>query len=1161
MAARPHCMSTSITPGLVILHSNRLETLRDTAIEWGRGYPLAPLENEVFLVQSNGMAQWLKLAFAGRDGFGICASHQFLMPSRFLWQAYRQVLGSAAVPVTSPFDKNCLEWRLYRWLSQGLPLIAEGSDEAQVFAPLRRYLKDPRDAGKCFGLAQRLADLFDQYQVYRADWLNAWQAGRDVLPGPVAANGQPGGLSDNGPPAVPDAQRWQPALWRALTGELPDALQHSGRSHVHQQFIATLRGKGYRPTGLPRRLQVFGLSSMPTQMLEAIDALSQHLQVLVYVVNPCPHYWADILDGSELLGITRHRHARKPGLPAMLPQEQLAAQTNPLLAAWGKQGRDFIGLLYRFDPDEVSHAKIDLFQPPLESASALLLTRVQQAIFDLQPLPALPDERCVVAGDDRSLQFHLCHSRQREVEVLHDRLLDLFAREPDLQPRDVIVMAPDIDRYAAHVEAVFGNVPREDSRYIPFTLADRPERACHPMAKALETLLRLPELRMTVSDLLGLFEVAAVRERFGIAEQELPVLQRWMVQSGIRWGLTAAQRESLDLPANLHANTWQFGLRRVLLGYACGRGEAWYGVEPFGAVAGLEGALAGKLLQAVDAVEGAWQQLQQSHTVEAWSAQLQALLEQFFLPQDDADEFLLRRFENAIHEWQAACGEGGITNELLPLVVVREALMVALDGEGLSQRFLAGCVNFCTLMPMRSIPFRVVCLLGMNDGEYPRHRVPMDFDLMNGRYRPGDRSRREDDRYLFLEALLSARDLFYISYVGRSIRDDSERPPSVLVAQLRDYVSAAFRYAEAGDVAAQITLSHPLQPFSPLYFAGKPQWFTYAAEWRDIHQVPTAVGSDSALPAFVREEPLTIDELTRFLRQPGTYFFEQRLKVRFPQQDEQDVDCETFALDRLDEYQLGKELIEKRLIQQTAFSDTVQRWRREGRLPEAAWGALAVGPVVAGAESVWQALVDYSACYPMLDEAQEISVPAADSPRVAGLRVEDWVGGICRGHDGRALMDWRASASRGKGSAGIKYHYFLPSWVKHVCLAAAGVPVQSVFLAPDHVYAPPVLTQSAAQAQLAQWLEAWHEGMSTPLPVAFKTAMTYLRTLRSGKGDPIENAEKQYSEAGDFATAERDETPALARTYACLHDMQGFEPWAERLYGGLFRWLEQENPA
>lgn len=1139
-------MSTIISPGLVILHGNRLEDLRDTAVAWVGQQPLAPLENDVFLVQSNGMAQWLKLALAGKQAYGISAANKFLMPSRFLWQAYRSVLGPAAVPETSPFDESRLVWRLYRHLSRGVT--------GDVYLPLQRYLGDNADVAKRFGLAQKLADLFDQYQVYRADWLNAWQDGRDLLPG--LADARAGTEL-----AVPDAQRWQPALWRDITCELPVTLQLSGRSHVHQRFVDALQRSPRTPRGLPRRLHVFGLSSMPTQMLEAIDALARHVQVLVYVVNPCRHYWADILDGRELLGITRHRHARKPGLPPTLSPEQMAASTNPLLAAWGKQGRDFIGLLYRYDAAESSRADIDLFTSPLSESAPTLLQQVQYAIYDLQPLPQQGEQRILLNTQDTSIQFHQCHSRQREVEVLQDRLLALFEHCPDLQPRDVVVMAPEIDRYAAHVEAVFGNVLSQDARYIPFTLADRPERACHPLARALETLLHLPELRLSVSDVLGLLDVAAVRARFDISENDVPVLQRWMIQSGIRWGLSARQRAHLDLPDNLHENTWQFGLRRVLLGYATGCSEAWCGVEPFAAVAGLEGALAGRLTHWVAALETLWLALQDEASLAQWGEHLKSLLHTFFLPQDDSDEWLVRRFENAVNDWQAACREGGLTDEKLPLAVVREALMIALDGEGLSQRFLAGCVNFCTLMPMRSIPFKVICLLGMNDGDYPRSRVPVDFDLMAGRYRPGDRSRREDDRYLFLEALLSAREVFYISHVGRSIRDDSVRPASVLVAQLRDYLQCAFRLPDNENVADALTLQHPLQPFSKKYFnpaagaAEKPALFTYASEWRDVHQRYSAVTVDAGLAASLRVEPLTLLELERFLRQPVDYFFAQRLKVRFPRKEEVDADCEIFAFDGLDDFALGTDLIASRLQAGASWPQTLMRWRREGRLPTGAWGEAVVSRVVAQAEQVWTGLQSFEQRHPQSVEPVELLLPHAR------LGINDWVAGVRSGDAGLALLDWRPSASRGSGNKGLKFHYFLSSWVKQVALAAAGDSVQPEFVAADHHYVLPRLTQAQAQGQLSVWLDAWQQGMMQPLPVAFKSALTFLRSRDSTHADPWEQAEKTFADSSDFARAERDESIVLARTFTSVHAMPDFDAWAERLYGGLYRWLTQEASA
>ncbi|CBL46455.1 Exonuclease V gamma-subunit [gamma proteobacterium HdN1] len=1158
--------SETLTRGLVILHGNRLESLRDLAIEWVRAHPLSPLEDEVFIVQSNGMAQWLKLAFAEQKGLGISASMRFTMPSRFLWQANRMVLGADSVPETSAFDKSRLVWRIYRWLVHELPAFAEFSAAeteapAHSFAALRAYLGDASDVAKCFGLAQRLADLFDQYQVYRADWLNDWQQGRDVLRN---ATGEGAFLADV---SVPDGQYWQPALWRILLNETSELGQQSGRSKVHQRFLSalSLAKECESEWNLPRRIQVFGISSMSTQMLEAIAAIARHAQVMLYVLNPSPHYWMDIMDGRELLGIHRHRHAHKASLPQGLSSEKMAMRVNPLLAAWGKQGRDYIGLLYHYDANETSHRKIDFFEAPREVEGDTLLACVQDDIFELRPAPASPADRVPVAAEDLSVQFHLCHSRQREVEVLHDRLLDLMERVPDLQARDIIVMAPDIEQYAAHVDAVFGNIETDRARYIPFTLSDRRQRASHPLAAALDALLRLPDMRFSVSDVLALLDVPAVRKRFDLAETDLSTLRRWMEQAGVRWGLHEAQRSSLDLPVGFAANTWQFGLRRMFLGYAVGEGQAWQDVQPFAPVSGLEGALAGKLQALMLALERLWEQFRCVHTVAAWADNLRAMCDLLFDAEDESDRFILLRFQEAIHDWQMACSEGGIENETLPLLVVRESLLSALDSEGLSQRFLAGCVNFCTLMPMRSIPFRVVCLLGMNDGEYPRSRKPMDFDLMAGRYRPGDRSRRDDDRYLFLEALLSARQVFYVSHVGRSIRDDSTRPPSVLVAQLRDYLEAAY-CLESDDqevssaLLDSITFEHPLQPFSARYFGVDPRFFSYAEEWRNAHNAP-AGNAANVLPELRLEFPLSLAQIENFLREPVEWFYATRLEVSQKQEEEADFDNETFSIDALQSYEFGKELIEAARLDAVSFDETVARWRREGRIPVAQWGALATHDLYNNAKKVWDSLESIIGNLHALQEPLEIRVPT-DFPRV-----EDWASSLyCDNSTPERppyrMLEWRPSKSRGKINKGAKYHYFIRLWVAQVCLAAQGIEVESVLIAADKVYRLPPISKERALQQLALWIQAMEIGINQPLAINRDAALGYWR-VRLGK---IKNVDAALAEAAKifeaqdkYSNSQLERHPLFWRCYPEWSRMsEGFERWATELYGDLVQWVHSE---
>src|SRR5690554_3125838 len=925
----PALDNDALQPGFMVIHGNRLEALRGLAVEWMRRHPLGPLENETILVQSNGISQWLKLALAENEadgGAGIAAALDVSLPARFLWQAYRSVLGEAAVPPVSPFDKPRLVWRLMRLLPALL--------DAPAFAPLARFLEGDDDLRKRHQLAERLADLFDQYQVYRADWLTAWAAGEDVL---ITARGEARPLAE--------AQRWQAELWRVLRDDIAADLGEAGltssRAAVHQRFLKACPALGVRPPGLPRRVIVFGISSLPAQTLEALAAMARHTQVLLCVHNPCRHYWADIIDGKELLRSEQKRQARKQGMPEVLSDAELHLHAQPLLAAWGKQGRDYIRLLDQFD--EPGHYqswfdRIDLFDDAdPEPESLPLLQQIQQDILELEPLPKNPR---VWSESDHSLLFQIAHSRQREVEILHDQLLHWFEQDPKLKPRDIIVMVPDVNQYAPHIRAVFGRLQRQDPRFIPFTLNDQQNRGQAPLLIALELLLQLPQERFGVSQLFDLLEVPSLRERFGMAEADLPRLQHWIRESGIRWGLDAAQRAGLELPDGLEQNTWLFGLRRMLLGYLMGEEQTFAEIEAYAEVGGLEAAQVGPLAELVSALLQLREHLLTPKPCSEWSLVLSDLLERFLQPGSDQDLMLLERLGVKLQQWQEICADAGLDRPL-PLEVVRESWLDGIDEQSLSQRFLAGAVNISTLMPMRAIPFRRVCLLGMNDGDYPRVQPAMDFDLMANRYRPGDRSRREDDRYLFLEALLSARDTLYISWVGRSVRDNVEQPPSVLVAQLRDHLEQGWVVSgqDGKGLLNALTTEHPLQPFSPRYFEQNPRLFTYAREWREVHEGVNQP-LDDELPTTELPASIGLKSLQRFLRQPAHAFFNQRLNVWFDALDEVPQEHEPFRFNRLDQYQLGTELIGAGLKAETpeqGIQAQLARWRRAGVLPLGAY--------------------------------------------------------------------------------------------------------------------------------------------------------------------------------------------------------------------------------
>lgn len=1155
-------MTETFTPGLAVIHANRLETLRDLIVSHLHEHPPAPLEQETVLVQSNGMAEWLRHALAAPagpsgGGRGIAAAQRFVLPQSFLWQAYRIVLGTRAIPETSPFEKTRLKWRIYRLIPELL------DQDASRFAPLNHYLDHDPDARKRHQLARRLADLYDQYQVYRPDWLSDWLDGQDVV---RDARGQPSPLDES--------LLWQPALWRAIHHDVGPGARQLSRPGIQARFIEALEASapGDFPA-LPRRLTVFGVTSMPRPALDALHALSRHCQILQLVHNPSGYFWADLIEDRELLKLDQRRHQRPFGTPGQ-----------PLLAAWGKQGRDFIALLNEMDePERYRHwfQTIDAFEPPIDDpgriADAPLLAQIQQDMFDLTPLPEAGAERRLHTDD--SIRFHRAHSRQREVEILHDRLLDAFRRADErghpLRPRDVIVMVPDVDAYAPVVEAVFGRLDPDDARYIPYTIGDRRSRSEAPVATAIERLSDLPNARLSLGDVLDLIEVAAFRRRFGLTGDDVALLREWARDAGVRWGLDRDQRGQRDAGTAFEQNSWRFGLRRLLLGYAVGTGEAWQGIEPYPEVGSVDARLLGPLRVLLDTLEAQVEALSQPGRPTEWAQRVEALLADCFALRDDDELAIEVRINKALSEWLNACEAAGF-DEALPLSVAREAWLAALEDEGPSQRFLAGRVNICTMMPMRSIPFRQVCLLGMNDGDYPRTPPPVDFDLMAraGQYRPGDRSGREDDRYLFLEALLAARDHLHVSWIGRNPRDDSSQPPSVLVSQLRDHLDRGWALDDpaqpTGSVAERLTVDHPLQPFSPVY-TGEGEYFTYATEWQHAASgAPTA--TPLAAPALETPQPLDLDDLHRFLRNTAQHFLGERLKLRFDEADDAPPETEPFALSGLAAHHVRETLLAplRRGHSGDEASMAIQaagaRLERSGQLPVGGMGRLALAPFVAEAQRTRQRWQIWQAADPQPEPPQELRL----ARQIGGQHylIEDWQVGVHRlGHGERLRLVLKTGDTR-KGRV-PHYTRLLTDWVAHLAINTAGLECRSVVIAHDATHQLPALPVDTAGSYLDAMLAGWRAGLQSPLPLPLRTVFALL-CQNGGKPITAEAAAAEYEgtshRPGEMTYAGNGALrrcfPSAASLFeAQLNGRPALIEWGERLYQPLIDHLTAETDA
>ncbi len=1021
--------------GLFLHTSNRLETLADALAHLlAEALPASPLEPQTVLVQSQGMQRWVSLQLA--DRLGVCMNCAFPFPRAFLAQALAGVVPAGEATFSAPE----LAWQIYDALPR---LVGE-----PAFTPVRRYLADD-DPVKRYQLAARLAGLFDQYLAYRPRLLVEWEgrlpAGGDAL--------------------------WQARLWREICA--PTA------GHFGTALEALARGEATLPPGGP--VAIFGIAALPPGQVEVFFHLAATRPVHLFLLSPSSEYHGDDL--------TPRQRARR-GLPPAAPEEA----GNPLLTSLGRLHARFVETVLEVD-ERAGHRLIDTTEAYHEPAGRTLLERVQRDILHARrPLEPEPPQ----AGD-ASLGIHLCHSAMREVEVLYDQLLALLEADATLQPRDILVMTPEIEAYAPLIHAVFG-APEDPALRLPYSVADRHARSESRVTDTFLRLLELPDQRATAPEVMTLLESAPFCHRFGWEEAALPRLRQWVEAAGIRWGLDAAHRARMGLPEQPEG-TWQYGIERLLLGFALpGENTRLFGgVLPLDDVEGSDAVLAGRLAEAVEALIHTVAELREPRPLGEWPAVLETVLARFFGAGEEAESEAVRALREQFasggelaHAAEALAGPG----EPVPFAAVREYVAGALaESEPGRNRFLAGGITFCALKPMRSIPARVIWLLGMNEGTFPRKARALPFDLMAQRPEPGDRSVRDDDRYLFLETLLSARERLGISAVGRSLRDNEPVPPSIVVSELIDALCPYFASRETAE--AHLITEHRLAAFSPVYFEGGERTFSYSqanasAAAALAHPAEAAPFLPEPLPA--REEtgePLPAERLARFLCGPAAFFLEHRLGVSLREREETLPEAEPLTPNALQRYTLLTEGVADHL-----------RARPRSR-PAAAYSARALLPPGALGEQYHEALHHEAERFetrlrPWL--AEPLQPPCPLIAPAGPWRVEGVPGPI---HGSRHLL-FRAARIKAKDR--------LRAWVWHLLRCAAGAPGETVLAGADTTLLYPPLGN--AEALLTELVALYHRGLCQPIPFFPESSALYAKATLYPSGraaaSPLDRARTLY---------------------------------------------------
>lgn len=1095
-----------------IVTGNRLEDLFANLAEQLVRAPLGPMETETILVPGKGIARWLELRLAEQIGIAAGVDTPFI-------GAFLHRLSSDGKPHTAPeqdpFSRDALALRIWRLISERL----NTKDPGLQFGPATDYCKEDHDGRKRLQLCQRLAACFDDYQLYRCDLLTDFAAGNNHKP-----------LSPHAP--------WQAQLWRSLLEDaglpLPAARDRkkapeatpflfaemaeqtcseppaSDSAHRLVAIQRRLNDPTWCRDHLPKRLSIFGTSTMPPAFLHLLRGIAEHSQVDMYVPLPTPHYFGDLRERRDRVG------------------------DNGLLARFGTESREFADTLIDLEDQDddalqIQRSDIDGLADP--ATPTTLLSCLQHDIVQALDRGEQQDTRFKLQPTDASLRVHDCHSPQRELEVVRDQICEALDGDPSLEARDIMVLVPDIDRYAPYAHAVFGPLKQQ----LPFYVADRHPARELPICRSVLGILDLGKTRLTLADVLHLLENTAVQRRFELSPTDIPSIRHLCHAAGIRWGLDGESRsQQFDLPA-FDDNAWLQGIDRLLLGTLTGpTDDLVIGRLPIGDTTEGRTEMLARFVSFTRTLFAHVKTIRSAHTFMKWADHIDRINSELFAPAGGDEEDAVQQLQSATQTLRQLTATAKHT-EPVSLAVMHDWLSDRLAQAASTRGFLGGSITVAAMLPMRAVPIRCLFLCGLDDESFPRNQPPSPFDLIQAQPRPLDRNRRLDDRQLFLDLLLAARDRLHLSYVGHSAKDNSEGAPSVVLAELLDHVDRSCVVQGDHPAHQQIIVQHPLQPWSPRYHDHEDQrLFTYAQRTRAPNTLDRA-NADAWCPASfsltnTTAEPdrCTVDDLLSFWWHPCRSFLRESLRLRLLSANEQEEADEPFSLDALARYQLQDEAVRNAQRGSDHAADPLAWTRAKGVLPVGAHGA-----------ATFHAL--QSDTQQLMDEAHRY---AKTTVRKIDLKLDSiQIVGSIEGFGEEDLVYMRVSKLKPKDQ--------MRAWLMHLIVALQRIqdgdqaetpwPTTTRVLTSSDTNAYSEVPEDVAREHLLRLLSLREEGLTRPLPFFEKCSHAVGTALHKGKDEStaLRQGIKDYATKNSQNAWQQDEgDDAVA---LCMRDRDPFE--------------------
>ncbi len=853
-------------------------------------------------------------------------------------------------------------------------------------------------------------------------------------------------------------EKWQAELWNLLDRTWKKQHQDDSKlnkAELHLYTVNAVENGSLLPEG---PIYVFNPGLIPKPIVKLFKACGNFCNVEIFNIQP-----------SENLSIHK--------------------SDNELLQSFGEEAESVKDLFESFEGKLSSDFRFD-------SKAKNSLRHVQESIVKSRPIVK-------ISGFDESILVNSCHSPLREIETLHQFLIEQFEKNDNFFPDDVLVVTPDLQGYESAIKAVFG-IPEEGLPYIPYHLGTSQTGDNQLVKRAFTHLLSLPDSRFTFTEVMDLFQMKPIREKLGLSESDCQKVKRWMEENNVIWGLDAEHRKEWDQPAE-EMQTWYSGLKRTWFGQWMGDpdNETTVGAPLYNGVRSTDDQeLWAAFTRYLNRLNEMRLTIKKKAGCSRWCDQIKQWMEMFFSTDDlqSREGLSILKIVDSLKETH----ELAKLSREIPFGLIRQEISSSLDQQSSGSTLFTRGVTFSTMVPVRSLPFKVIALIGLNEDKFPRKPTSHDFDLMFQNPESSDRNRKKEDRNLFLESILAAEEIHYCSYVGRSPFDNEEIPPSPIVSE---WIEALEKLT--GEGAENIIQQQALNGFSPDVFKENGSYsklyFDTAKSLAEQENGSSGLMQSAPLSAEGETEEIDINELVYFFSNPMKYFLKKQFDVRLYDPEEEK---DEFEFNHLEKHTLFQRLFGWELRDDIDKEELLSQLVHTGILPSGWPGRSALNEAEAHVKKAFEE-IQRREFLPRINLV-EINIKLLD------IRLM----GFIYNYSNICVLNIVPSNYSGKT--------VLQSWLQHlaVCASDEDQERESYLLTelkkgnPKWIKFNPV---DDAKRQLEEFVNIYKSGFNQPAKFFPKTMVKFEEGNRNSRTkDPLENAKNEF-EGGFMSRGERDD--------------------------------------